>query len=531
MARPTSIWELPHSVYKDNIEDEIGSYINDEGWIEDELALCFGFADTTNPDQGFIYWARRHWYLVDKRGESVLFRPNPLQWRYLLERGNENVELKARKMGQSTVIDTLYYWRARRREHQHMFIVAHTNDASMELWSPQEKKINRRELEWKDNYSKLRVMTAGGRGIGRASDGDGIHLSEAAHYADLSATLAAMGEAKREGAWVDIESTPNGYDDFREECKKAESGDGNRVFHFNAWFMDPTYTIVNGGDNLELTDEEERLCALHDLTKDQIAWRRVKQKDLGPLFQQEHPEDPDTCFLLGGTPLFDNLILREIDKELMDVNRLPAAELEDAPFSGGDLIVWAKPKPGHQYVIGADISEGIPGLAYSVACVVDITGGGYEQVAEWRGHLNPFTFGITILKPLGVWYNRALIAPERNNHGHATIAGLKEGEAYPRIYKHRSNMGSRWSTKGRSAAKFGCPNSSETRPQMLAHLRRRLHDRSFKVKSRRLLKECMSMQAEEAHYDADRPTTEFRDCIFAAAIALFVGKKSLPLVV
>jgi hypothetical protein len=58
-----------------------------------------------------------------------------------------------------------------------------------------------------------------------------------------------------------------------------------------------------------------------------------------------------------------------------------------------------------------------------------------------------------------------------------------------------------------------------------------LTNRDFNVRSLRLLRECMSMQAEEAHYDADRPTTEFRDCVFAAGIAIFVRKRSLPVIV
>lgn len=554
-----SIWDLDDATYKNIIETEISSLSDNEDWIADELALCFAFDDTANPDRGYLYWARRHWYLVDKRGLVVLFRPKPLQWQYLLTRTNENVELKARKMGQSTVIDSLYYWRARRREHQHMFILAHTAEAAAELWGRVQfahsqlqekrpflygptKKLNRRELEWTDNHSKLRIATAGGKGIGRASDADGMHLSEAAHYDDLKGVLAALGEAKREDAWIDIESTPNGYDAFRDEYVKARSKDGRRKAHFYPWFNDPTYMILNGGDDIEFTDEEARLARLHNLTKDQIAWRRAKIKDLDVLFKQEHPEDDDTCFLLGGTPLFDNLVLREIYKDVEQNERpLSSSEISGGPFEGGpdgNLLVWEIPKDDCQYVVGADIAEGIVGLAYSVGCVVKILKPSKddpedqvrccEQVAEWRGHINPFSFGTQILAPIGNWYNRALIAPERNNHGHASIAGLKEC-VYPRIYKHRSNMHTRWG-KGQSP-KFGFPNSSETRPQLLAGLRRTLSNGDFRVRSLRLLQECMSMQAEEAHFDADRPTTEFRDCVFAAGIAIFVRKRSLPVIV
>lgn len=552
----TSIWELPDDIYKDLIEEEIGAFIDDDGWVSDELALCFGFDDMTNPDRGFLYWARRHWHLTNKDGVVVLFRPNAVQWHWLLNRKNENVILKSRKLGMSTIIGAAYYWRARRREHQHAFIVAHTQDAAAELWSRIEfgfrmikeerpflhaptKKSNRREIEWTDNFSRIRIMTAAGKGIGRAADADMIHLSEAGHYIDLKNILASIGEAKRTGCWLDMESSPNGHGPFRDEYFRAKDS-GKRAALFFPWFQDPKNTIAHGGDDLELTDDEARLCRIYGISKDQIAWRRSKHDELGILALQEQAEDDATCFLLGGTPLFDVLTLREIKREIeLAVKSVSVTGLQKGgcPFEGNDggrLTTWEVPVEGRNYVIGADIAEGIPGLAWSVACVLDVsytvdrkTDVVCRQVAEWRGHINPYHFGAEILAPLGHWYNRALIAPERNNHGHATIAALKE-LTYPRIYKHRTNMNSK---AARQQPKYGFPNSGETRPQILALLRKMLSRREFEVRSLRLLDECLAMQAEEAHHDADVPTTEFRDCIFAAAIALFVRKRSMPIII
>jgi hypothetical protein len=429
-----------------------------------------------------------------------------------------------------------------------MYIVAHTQDASVELWARLQfghsmlkerrpflwaptTRTNRRELIYADNFSKLRIMTAGGKGIGRAADADGIHLSEAAHYDDLAMTLAAIGEAKRPGAWIDIESTPNGYETFRSEYVRAREAESHRVAHFYAWFSDPRNSLPGAGVDLELSDEEAVFVRTNRVNKDQIAWRREKLKDLGPLFKQEHPEDDETCFLLGGTPLFDNQVLREIYKRIEREDRtVPLEILRDSPLEGDDngrFFCWKPPEDEHDYVFGADIAEGIPGLAYSVICVLDITNGAAEQVAEWRGHINPFNFGNQLLAPLGLWYNKALIAPERNNHGHASIAGLKD-VSYPRIYKHRSNMKTRWGQA--QAPKYGFPNSGETRPQILSLLRKSLGNGEFHPRSLRLIRECMAMQAEEAHADADKPATEFRDCIFAAAIALYIRRKSIPII-
>jgi hypothetical protein len=89
----------------------------------------------------------------------------------------------------------------------------------------------------------------------------------------------------------------------------------------------------------------------------------------------------------------------------------------------GNLKVWAKPKSGKRYVIGADVAEGLDNGDYSSADVLEFPKG--NQVAQWHGHIDPDQFGV-VLARLGNWYNAALVGVERNNHGLTTVTKLRD---------------------------------------------------------------------------------------------------------
>jgi len=98
----------------------------------------------------------------------------------------------------------------------------------------------------------------------------------------------------------------------------------------------------------------------------------------------------------------------------------------------GELRLWREPEPRMDYVIGADVAEGIEGGAWSVASVWRVPDA--EQVAEFRARVEPFPFGRTLAK-LGRFYNDAFIVPEANNHGHATLSALVSEQEYRNVYQ------------------------------------------------------------------------------------------------
>jgi hypothetical protein len=532
-------WALNDATYKALVQNEIAAFGQNEEWVAAERVRCFA-PTVTDREIGFQYWAARYWNLVNKRGEIVLLRPNALQRSYLANRSAENVILKYRKGGASSVVDAMYYWRCRRSPYQHAYIMAHVADSTDELYqrvlfahdrmpgylAAPIRRSNKTVLHFADNDSYLRLMTAGGKGSGRAADADAIHLSEAAHYPDLDGTLAAVGEAKRSDAWLDIESTPNGFDRFRSEFKDAKAGKTTRTAQFFPWYFDPANsTTLERGERVTPTASERPLVAAWHLKPEQLKWRRAKIADLKDLFAQEHPEDDESCFLIGGVPKFDNSILGKL-VAVVEARVLPLNESElraaGDPYRGsgdnGRWVVWRRPIKGHRYVIGADVAEGLPGRANSAAGVLDVTGAQAEQVAEWCGHVSPGDYAHVLAK-IGGWYNGALVAAERNNHGHATLRALRNEVGYAHIYKHRHYD----QRAGGAIKRPGWPTDGKTRPIMFTDLRDCLDKGWMIVRSAEFLKECMAMQAgdEDLDSDDDRPSHSkvLRDRIFAWGIA------------
>jgi hypothetical protein len=96
----------------------------------------------------------------------------------------------------------------------------------------------------------------------------------------------------------------------------------------------------------------------------------------------------------------------------------------------GFLKIWKMPEFNHSYVIGADVGGGKERGDPSAACVLDSTS--REQVAEFHGHLLPDFYAKELYK-LGEFYNNALMVPERNAIGIATVRELYNMQ-YPNLY-------------------------------------------------------------------------------------------------
>ena len=76
--------------------------------------------------------------------------------------------------------------------------------------------------------------------------------------------------------------------------------------HFYTWFDFAEYRIeLYPGEVLVYDDEEQELVHKHNLTPEQIKWRRYKIGETSRAdFLQEYPNDPLTCFLTSGGGVF-----------------------------------------------------------------------------------------------------------------------------------------------------------------------------------------------------------------------------------
>ncbi len=139
------------------------------------------------------------------------------------------------------------------------------------------------------------------------------------------------------------------------------------------------------------------------------------------------------------------------------VEQAPLAMLPpDAPALPG-LSVCALPQPGRKYVLGADPAEGNPTSDDSAQCVLDADSG--AQVAELAGKFEPSVFA-DYLHQLALWFHKAGVLVERNNHGHAVLLWLGDnGRGIQPLPGHDGKPGWLSSTLGKTQLYDKCADA------------------------------------------------------------------------
>lgn len=172
------------------------------------------------------------------------------------------------------------------------------------------------------------------------------------------------------------------------------------------------------------------------------AWVHRKRAGMeGKLGQQEYPLTPEEAFISSGGCVFDHDALTDLERHSVrppiarvNLRRAPGMVAAD-PDPAGRWRVWSWPTDGRQYVISADPCGGGGGQDYAAAVVLDAES--WDEVACLHGRPEPEQLAGELI--LAGWLyagpdGPALLAPEANNTGAATIAILKE-RRYPRIYQ------------------------------------------------------------------------------------------------
>lgn len=147
--------------------------------------------------------------------------------------------------------------------------------------------------------------------------------------------------------------------------------------------------------------------------------------------------------------------------------------------------IWKKPLSENNYVISADVSRG-DSRDYSTFHVIDI--GESECVAEYKGKIPPDRFG-ELLAEYGKIYNNALVCPENNSYGYATILKMKEIQ-YPNLYFKRRKavyIGDYIPDSNPDLAGF--TTSGRTRSLVLTKLEEVLRNKMVKIYSSRFYEE------------------------------------------
>lgn len=363
--------------------------------------------------------------------------------------------LKARQMGFSTLTEAIIFWLCTTAFNMEAMIVAHKDEATKNLFlmskrfydhlperiKPMQRASNAQELvfdkpsRYKGSSvglnSRIRCATAGGEGIGRSYTLRALHLSEFAFWpGEKLDTLIGLLQAVPDlpGTLIVIESTANGYDEFKKQWDMAVEAqrEGREGFIpvFFAWFeMDEYRREVPPG--FQRTEEEEALSQTFGLDDEQLAWRRwcIDNNCGGDLnkFHQEYPATPDEAFIATGACVFDKekIVLRreKVRKETWErgmfriqkdiTGRIESYKWE--PDAKGPVRIRIHPEEAVPYVIGGDTAG--TGSDFFAAHVLDNRTG--DQVAVVHHQFGERMFAEQMYC-LGLYYNEALIGIETN---------------------------------------------------------------------------------------------------------------------
>jgi hypothetical protein len=231
--------------------------------------------------------------IVNKEAEEVSFILNAIQDKYLLEdyTGND-VILKARQQGFSSLILAIFTADFLLKDNQRNVIVADIDDNATELLdrvkqfigSYEEKVQTKVPLKYNSKYelyneatkSRYTIGTAKNVDFGRSKTITNLHLSEFAFYLHPNKLFAGALQAVVPNGRIIIETTANGYNEFKvfwDECVLGERT-FNPLFYPASHFYDDGF-LAN------------------------------KKKQLKELYPQEYPETATEAFLASGEQYFN----------------------------------------------------------------------------------------------------------------------------------------------------------------------------------------------------------------------------------
>lgn len=456
-----------------------------------------------------------------KTGQLVPFKFRPVQEKYYemlkekgIERGIKNpireVVLKARRQGfsslalaifaaddilsidptETTVIsyrdDATKVFRKRYKN----FILSYFKKKGI----TDERQIfeldNGTELVLRHNKARFYCGTASARVGGRGGVLQKLLFSEAAFYPDkqeLRAREIVEGTLRQvdiEAGFVFIESTANGLNNYFakmwEEAQNKTSRFAPRFFSWKEFYTNEQFELIKS----EFTDKR--------------------------LIPQEYPCTAEEAFLSSGDRFFDP----EISSNL----RI------DLPKNEGNWAYYLDYKPGHRYSLGADISEGV-GRHNSTIVVIDFDA---KLEIDRRLITKPKVAAVYVnnkiapdlfaheIKNGGLRYGNCLVCPERNNHGFATIAILKD--IYFNIYKDEHE-------------KLGWQTNSSSKPRIMHELRSAIHEGLIDISDEGLKREIINYPAVDlnsVNVNEEDETGGHYDRIMAFALAWAMRNQAIP---
>ena len=459
--------------------------------------------------------------------------------------------LKARQVGVSTVIEALIYAFTSRMDGVNACVIADDLDGSNYIFEmqklyheqldehlkPQTRHSNEKKLEFSGLHSQILIDTAENPNAGRKYTFHFVHLSETARFKkSLKNLLLGLNQSvpQEAGTMIIGETTANGLgNEFYDEWVRAIEGKSDWQALFIAWFELPEYKRLLEDEKLYPIEgmrfitpleketflrEEKELKKKHNLTDEQINWRRwtiVNNCDGSVLkFSQEFPASWQEAFLATGDIYFDRqgLLLQEEMKPIAVGNFvLFEGKYIFRENPNGLWKIYEYVQRDEQYVIGGDPAEGLPHGDNAGAIVLNKRTN--DTVAVYKHRTAPDQFAIDLVD-CAKYYNNAMVACENKGYGSSVNKDMyaKYGNLF-RMIKDKSGS-------VKQTQDLGWNTNVTTRNTMLAQLAEEIRENATALLDTDLIRECWTFICNpdrDGRPEADKGKTD--DLVFARAIA------------
>lgn len=415
--------------------------------------------------------------IINKDKVEVPFILNPPQVHFLQNLTDRNVILKARKMGFSSVllaVGTVKFIlgknercmsmsfdqnaSAKQLERAKQFIRSYEKKNKLKIPmkynSKSEMVMESTDAEGNSYMNALRIGTAKSSAFGRGDDITFLHLTEVSSADHLDLLLAGVGEAVVNNAIITMETTANGYNDFKTFWDEATVGSRG----YKTFFYDPTWEY----------DE---------------AYIEQRRQNLGRLFDQEYPMTPELAFIATGEHFFDSLAMKDYLEDVKPIKPIsgPNHWRRYRQWERGEFVVAFADTAagGGDYCAVQFLSKtkiDIPLIYHKKTIATEMTPELHDELER-------------IYQQTGV---APVVAYERNNGGVFELERLSTLNRHQKyiMYQMKTGVGDRGAVK--QGVKLGWDTNSATRPAMLAALKEAVDNRLIKLYDRPTINEMFS---------------------------------------
>jgi len=568
------------------------------------------------------FWAENFAFIIDKNGRKIplLGKTGQLEFDRQLEAQRAGgkpmraLNLKARQVGMSTWTQAKAIHRCTLRERYDALTVAHDRETGAKLYRmaetiyanlPDDPELkpalgqHRRQrflhfagdALWTSGDafpdSRYFVDTAGEFQAGRGGTYRLVHGSEVAFWPQIMLKLTALMAAVPDDpeSLIALESTANGFNEFKDIWDDAEEGRSDYIAFFWPWWKEDEYRrpflneldrerFTVGDANNPYAEEEPELVKNFDLDLEQLNWRRyvIANKCGGDIriFHQEFPSTPEEAFISTGKKVFDPYRVAQLVKTVDLTDPRQPTEANPGPLIGDleatdfrsqissragavmqipEAARWTPRLPGVSnptppWRLWLDRTEhGMPRAPegeYIVFC--DPSGGQMEetdepdfhaievidhatgdQVAEYRSRVDPDLLAReTLLAAL--FFNNAHIGVERTGGwGLPILRYLYLDAHYPHVYRSKKVGASSESTEQR----LGFSTDVRTKPILVAGMQELIRIEKSGIKSRVVAGEVRTYTQTDAGKMQAEPG-KYDDCLMAYMGAQHLARE-LPL--